>query len=345
MKTKKLLKALTVSLLGLSLLTGCAAQGSGEVEAGKNGLKKLRLAIMTGSLEQYYSLVGIEKGIFEKYGIDLEVTEYAFGINTIDAIANGNADIGDMADYAAVNRLGVTQHNTNLVMFSELTGDGERSGGLYVAPEFANDLSKLDGSKGFVTQTGTVYEYLNSQAIEYLGFDESKQNIIQTNTAQAARALAQTNSASATVANGTNGKYLEEDGWVLALTAEELKQDVGSYSFTTKQFLENNTELLANFLKAANESYNYVGANLEESGKFLENKLGVKAEDFVISYNQSGFKRGFSEKAAQHLEGIQEWAIGHGKYEERYNVRSFIDTRAAKIAFPDEVTVDLSGIN
>lgn len=74
---------------------------------------------MTGNLDHYASYVGVEQGIFEKYGINLEITEYAFGINTIDAIANGNADVGDMADYAAVNRLGTTLDQTNLVMFSE----------------------------------------------------------------------------------------------------------------------------------------------------------------------------------------------------------------------------------
>lgn len=348
MKTKNLLKALTAFLLGLSLLTGCAGKsGDSKMVSGKDGkeLKTLRLAVMTGSLEQYYSLVGIEQGIFERYGINLVTTEYAFGINTIDAIVNGNADIGDMADFAAVNRLGVTQHNTNLVAFSELTGGGAKSGGLYVAPEFKDDLSKLDGSKGFVTQVGTVNEYLNSQAIEYLGFDESKQNIINTDTAQAARALAQTNSASATIANGSNAKYLEEDGWVLAVTAQELKQDIGSYSFTTKEFLNDNTELIANFLKAVDESYKYVDANFDECGKYLENKLGIKQEDFELQWKQQGFKTGFSEEAAQHLESIQKWAVEHKKYDESYDIRKFIDVSAAKLAFPENVTVDLSSVN
>ena len=338
---RKVLIGTLTAALSLSLFTGCQKQASGESTVTSDGkeLKTVRLAVMTGSLEQYYSTVGAEKGIFEKYGIKLETTEYAFGINTIDAIVNGNADVGDMADFAAVNRLGTTLHDTNLVAFSELTGGGVQNGGLYVAPEYADDLKKLDGSKGFVTQIGTVNEYLMAEAIAYLGLDESKQNIINTDSAQSARALAQSGDASATIASGANAKYLEEDGWVLAATAEELKQDIGSYSFTTKEFLDNNTELLANFLKAADESYKYVNDNLDESGKYLEDKLGIKAEDFELQWKEQGFKTGFSEEAAEHLEEIQKWAYEHGKYSESYNVRDFIDTRAAEIAFPDKVTI------
>lgn len=344
MKIKKIVSILAASALSFSLLTACGNSGDKNTPAtvkGENGeeLQTLRLAVMTGNLDHYASYVGVEQGIFEKYGINLEITEYAFGINTIDAIVNGNADVGDMADYAAVNRLGTTLHDTNLVIFSELNGGGVRDGGLYVAPEFADDLSKLDGSKGFVTQIGTVNEYLNSEAIAYLGFDESKQNIINTDSAQSALALAQSGDASATISSGSNAKYLEDAGWVLGVTAEELQQDIGAYYFTSDSFLDKNTELLANYLKAISESYDYVDEHMDESAKFLEGKIGVKAEDFELQWKVQGFTTGFSEEAAQHLEKIQQWAFEHGKYDESYNVRDFIDTRAAEIAFPDKVSV------
>lgn len=344
MKINKIISALAASALSISLLAGCGNSGSGDtpkVVKGKDGqdLQTLRLAVMTGNLDHYASYVGVEQGIFEKYGINLEITEYAFGINTIDAIANGNADVGDMADYAAVNRLGTTLDQTNLVMFSELNGGEIGDGGLYVAPEYENDLSKLDGSKGFVTQIGTVNEYLNSQAIAYLGLDESKQNIINTDSAQSALALAKSGDASATIASGSNAKYLEEVGWKLAVTSQDLGEVTGAYYFTSDSFIDKNTDLLANYLKAIDESYEYVNSHIDESAEYLEGKIGVKADDFKLQWKVQGFSTGFSEEAAQHLESIQKWAHDHGKYDSDYNVRDFIDTRAAKIAFPDKTTV------
>ena len=155
MKINKIISALAASALSISLLAGCGNSGSGDtpkVVKGKNGqdLQTLRLAVMTGNLDHYASYVGVEQGIFEKYGINLEITEYAFGINTIDAIANGNADVGDMADYAAVNRLGTTLDQTNLVMFSELNGGEIGDGGLYVAPA-------LEGKPVALLEAGRYY--------------------------------------------------------------------------------------------------------------------------------------------------------------------------------------------
>lgn len=351
MKIKHILSTALSAVLALSLLAGCGNSASQSSQGGQSEqtektsenskpLQTLRLAVMTGNLDHYASYVGVEQGIFQKYGIDLQITEYAYGINTIDAVVNGNADVGDMADYAAVNRLGTTLHNTNLKLFSELNGGGVRDGGLYVAPKYKDNLKALDGSEGFITQIGTVNEYLLSEAISYLGLDESKQKIINTDSAQSALALAQKDgAASATIASGSNAKYFEKYGWVLAVTADELKQDIGAYYLATDKFIDSNTELLANYLTAINESYEYVNEHIDESAEFLENKIGVKAEDFKLQWKVQGFKTGFHEEAAEHLEEIQKWAYEHGKYDESYNIRDFIDTRAAKIAFPNEVTV------
>lgn len=336
---KKISKA--VSLVLAAALTSGVLTGCSNSNQENSDLETLRLAVMTGNLDHYSSYVGVEQGIFEKYGINLEITEYAYGINTIDAIVNGNADVGDMADFATVNRLGNTLHDTNLVIFSELNGGGAKDGGLYVAPKYANDLEALDGSEGFITQVGTITEYFIAQAIEYLGLDESKQNLINTDSAQSALALAQKDgSASATVAYGSNAKYFNEYGWTLAVPSEDLNLDVGAYYLTTDEILDSKTELLANYLLAINESYEYVASHLDESAAFLEAKLGVKAEDFKLNWQAQGFMNGFHEEAAEHLESIQDWAFSHGKYDESYNIRDFIDTRAVEIAFPNEVTVN-----
>ena len=88
------------------------------------------------------------------------------------------------------------------------------------------------------------------------------------------------------------------------------------------------------------EDYAKARSLMREFGiEYLEGKIGVKADDFKLQWKVQGFSTGFSEEAAQHLESIQKWAHDHGKYDSDYNVRDFIDTRAAKIAFPDKTTV------
>ena len=181
MKIHNIFKTVTAAALGLSLLTACAgnSSSSGASTADENGLRTLRVANMTGQPDQYADFIGQQQGIFEKHGINLQTTEFVAGINTVDSIVTGTADTGLLADFAAVNRFGNTLDATNLVIFSDISSGGSTSGGIYVAPEYADNLSNLADSAGWITNIGTVSEYYNWQAQNYLGLDPDTQKTVQ----------------------------------------------------------------------------------------------------------------------------------------------------------------------
>lgn len=79
---------------------------------------------------------------------------------------------------------------------------------------------------------------------------------------------------------------------------------------------------------------------LDESAEYLADKLGLKAEDFKENWKNYSFEPGFSEEATTHLEDIEKWGFEHGSFPKDYNVRDFINTDVAKIAFPDNVTIE-----
>lgn len=338
-KIKKISSIIISAALAGAIFTGC---GKDKPKVGEDGkeLQTLRVALMTGQPDQYAVYIGTEQGIFEKYGIYLETTEHVAGINTMDAVQNGTADTGLLADFAAVNRLGNTLENTNLVSFSELSVSTPSTGGLYVAPKYAADLSKLDGSEGFITNIGTVSEYYNWQAITYIGLDPEKQNTVNTDSNQTSLALAQNGDASAVVvSSGADGNYYEDVGWKLVAKSDDIGIKIGSYLFTTKEFLAENTDLLANYLKALNESIEYISENLDNVAPKIENKFGIKADDFKLRWQANTFRIGFTEEGAQQLDNLNKWALDQGKYPKAYNVRDFIDTSAAEKAVPDNVTI------
>jgi len=345
---KKILATALATVLAIGVLAGCASNsGTGsngsaaptKVSADGKELQTLRAAVMTGQPDQYIAEIGLQQGIFEKYGINLEATEYIYGIATIDAIVNGTADIGEMADYAAVNRLGNTYGVTDLVLFSELTGGSEMTGGLYVAPEYVDNLAALDGSKGFMTTTGTVVDYYIANAIAWLGFDYDKQNIVAVDSAQTALALAQSNSASAYIVGGANAKYFEEFGWQLVATYTELGLTTGSYMLANRSYVDANAELLANYLLAFEETRQYITDHLDESATYLAGKLGIVEEDFKANWLNFKIQPGFTEDAAEHLNGVREWAYNAGRFEADYDIKEFVDTKAIEIAFPERITI------
>lgn len=332
------------ALLALST-TALAACSNGAAPAGNSDVKTLRVAIMTGQPDQYADYIGTEQGIFKKYGIELQTTEFVAGINTVDSIVTGTADTGVLADFAAANRFGNTLHATNPVIFSDLSSGTSNNGGLYVAPEFENNIQGLNDSKGWITHIGTVAEYYNWQAQKYLGLDIEKQKVVQTDSNMTSLALAKNNEASAVVAVGAQGKRFEEQGWKLVGSPKDIGIDVNAYLITTKEFADANSDLLANYLKALNESVNYINAHLDESAEKIAAKFGINADDFKSNWTQLTIKFGLSEKAAAHLSDVKDWAFENGKFPEDYNIRQFYHTKAAKASFPDNVTVDLSSVN
>lgn len=340
---KKFLGTALISAVIISSFAGCAsgsASNSNQASAeGNNELRNLRVALMTGQPDQYAVFIGTEEGIFEKHNIKLETTEYAAGINTVDAIVNGTADTGLLADFAAVNRFGNTLHDTNLNLFAELSSGKANDGGVYVAPEYANDLSKLADSAGWITNIGTVSEYYNWQGQVALGLDPSTQKAVNTDSTQTALAVASKGNASAVVAHGSLAKKYEELGWVLAATSDEVGSVIGGYLVTTNEFLDGNTDLLADYLTALNESVDYINHNLDESAKKISGKFGIEAEQFKADWKNQTIVIGFSEEGAKNLDDVNSWAFGQGKYPEEYNVRDFIRTEAIEKAFPDRVTL------
>lgn len=351
---KKLIGLLLATLLVVSGVTGCSNSASNESSStsdmadtassttptgttSSNELQKLRVAVMTGTFTQYTALIGKEQGIFEKYGIDLEITEYAAGINTIDAVVSGQADVGMMADFAVVNRIGNTLDSTNLIMFSEIQG-GSVNGGLYVAPEYADNTKELDG-KGFISTVGTVSEYYNSVVFKYLGLDESKQKLLNSDGSSTSLALAQSGDAAAIFTSGANGSYFEELGWKKAISGADLGISTYSYYLTTSDYNKESTQLLANFLKATQESYDYIKSNLDDTAAYLESTLGIDAKNFINDWSVAESRIGFSEEGAKQLETIAAWAYENGKYDSEYDVRKYINTDALGIAFPDKITL------
>lgn len=335
-----LLAAISVAGCGKAEITGTQNtkdSSAQQTDSSEGKLQPLRLAVMTGMFNHYTALIGVEQGIYKKYGIDLQITEYPAGINTVDALVTGQADLGFVADFAIVNRIGNTLDSTNLVIVSEVQG-GPVNGGLYVDPQYKDNLAGLDG-KGFVSTVGTVAEYYNSKIFEYLGFDESRQQLLNSDNPQTSLALAQKGDAAAVFASGANAKLYEGIGWVNAVDASKLNINTYSFDVATEDFNKNNGALIAQYLQATQESFEYIVSHLDESAAYLEKTLGVNADVVKADWSAAKSAIGFSEDGALQLEAIEKWAFEKEKFKQDYAIRDYINTDAVKIAFPDSVTI------
>ena len=260
--------------------TGEQAEGAAEEKEASGELTTVRVAIMTNGSSHWYAVIGDKEGIFEKHGIKVEISEFAAGVNTVDAVVTGQADFGNLADYAAVNRIGNTKDSTNLVIVDRLsTSEGTANGGLYVSDDI-NSVEDLAGQP-FSTQPGTVWDYWVAKTYEYANIPEADQNIVEVDSPASAVALQTTGDVKAQWASGTNGSKLEEAGFSTILTLDDLGLYTDAYYISTSDYLEANPEVAKQWIEAQEEIAQWITANPEAAAADFEAVTGQSQEQFL----------------------------------------------------------------
>lgn len=352
MKKRKVIAVLTAAVMVIGLMAGAAGCGNGQSKnsgsaAAETGSSKdaktsdgdlttVRAAVMTNNLDQWIDLVGVEKGFFEENGIDLKLTEFAAGVNTVDAIVTGQADIGMLADYALVNRIGNTQDSSQLQIVARF-GSGTGSD-LYVNPDKVTKLEDLKG-QGVLTLPGTVWDYWNAVAFEKAGVAEKDQNIIKVESAQAALGVMTSGQAVAFWAGGLNGSKLQEAGMKELVSGKELGIRTDQYYISSADYLKQNSSTVEQYLKAVKETQEWMQNNPEEAAEILSEKQNVAKEQFLTDFENYTYTIDFTQEALDHLNDIKAWAVKSGKFDSDYDILDHADLSAVKALYPDQVTV------
>lgn len=336
---QKNIKTMMVSMvLVLSLvLTGCGQNSSDTNTASDNAgeLATIRLGVMTSNISHQYAILGQERGIYEKHGLNVELTEYAAGINTVDALVTGQLDIGFVADFAGINRIGNTSGESNLRFFAQLASSKLMQ--FYVNPDKIKELSDLKG-KNIITLLGTVWEYWDAKTLEMAGLTADDVEYKAVESAQDGLAVANSGEGDAFWASGENVTRLEKYGWKPILTQEDF--DVATYQIymSNEEYLSKNQETVQKFLEATQEIIDYLNNNLDEAADIIYKKTGMSQEVFKNSVEAYNLGLDFDQKLYDGLKEISTWTYEAGYYANQFELKNFIDTDALKAAYPDKVS-------
>lgn len=340
---KKLISWFIIAGLAAGV-TGCGNSSNSQSAAAKGennqtteeGLAEtIRLGVWTGGVDQYIAIVGQEQGIFQKHGITLEVTEFAAGINTIDAIVTGQEDVGMIADFAGVNRIGNTSEDSNIRIIGRYTTAKNYS--LYVKPEEVKELEDLAG-KGLATNPGTILDYYSALTYEKAGIKKEDQKLVNVDSGQAALGVLSNGEAVAYWTTGTTAKKLEELGMKELLTMDELGVSVDAYYVSSEEYIADHEETLENFFEAVKETEAWILENQEKTAEIVEEKSSIPAEQVLQNLEASELLLDFKQDSVEHLNEIKNWALGAGLFEQDYEIKDFVNTTALEKVFPEEVT-------
>ena len=335
-----LVAAMTPVLTGCGTTSGSEGTGSGQTTAAESDgeLTTVRFAIMTSNIDHYYAIVGQQTGIFEEHGLDVELTEFAAGVNTVDAITTGQADIGMLADYALVNRFGNTAEATDLdiiARFAYSTGDASY---LYVNPDTVSSLSDLAG-QAIITLPGTVWDYWTGLTIEAAGLTTDEVEVLEVDSAQSALAVMTSGEGVAFWASGVNGDKLEEAGMVPLMTLQDLATSTDQYFISSDSFMTENAEVATAFLEAIADIEAYIQADGSDAASIVADELGIEQDEAQSTIDAVTLTLDFTQGTLEHLEDIQEWALENGSFTEAYDTTEFLSLDVLRALYPDAVEV------
>lgn len=337
---KKVITTFVAMVLVVSMIfTGCGQKStdtnSNSSSTNTDGLTTIRLGVMTSNISHQYAIIGQEQGIYKEHGLDVEVTEYAAGINTVDALVTGQLDVGFVADFAGINRIGNTSSNSNLRFFAQIASSAMTQ--FYVNPDKIKTLSDLKG-KNVITLLGTVWEYWNAKTLEKAGLTTDDVEFKSVESAQDGLAVANSGEADAFWASGENASRLKAYGWEPILTQEDLESATYQIYMSNEEYLSQNQETVQKFLQATQEIIDYINDNTDEAADIINDKTGMDQDVFKNSLTAYNLGLDFDQKVYDELNEINNWAYDNGYYTNEFKLEEFIDTDALAAVYSDKVS-------
>jgi NitT/TauT family transport system substrate-binding protein len=322
---------LMAGILGIVLIgTGCARKKP-EPQTVKT-IDKIRLGVMTDNFNDYAGTVGNAEGIFEKYGLEVEITSFARGINTIDAVTIGQIDIGGGADFAVLNRLGGSQ-TTPLRIFSGM-GDTLNASRLYTKDPSINSPVDLAG-KSIVVQLGTVDEYYIAKTLSSVGVPQPQVKFLPIDGAMEGVVLIQNGTASAMWAGGRAAEALNgvEGVRVVARLADYVASTV-NVAIATDQYLMENQRAVQKYLQATEEIFQFFKSNPERTAEIIHKANAVPTEQVLTNLKTWNNYVEFDQRFYDTLQSMYDWAAGREIIKYPYDLHIYVNVDALKAAFP-----------
>lgn len=328
--------------MGCGSNTPPAAENTTEAE--NAGLKenpseepvKVRMAIDTAAGGSFQIRVAKNKGYFEKYGIDAELSNFAYGIDTVNALLVNQSDTALAADYALVNSLG----KGDMVVVSSLTRTNEKSAEktlLFVQNEI-NSSEDLVGKKLGV-QKGTVYEYVWAKYLEKNNIDIEDITYVPFSTPDEAIVSLQNGDMDAVWIGGAlTSKFKELEGVKSLGNVLDAGVNISAYLLIDKSFAQQNPETVASVIKAINDGIDYIPGHEEETAKIAFQELKLPEESVLDDLKYTNYDLGFSQEDYDHLQDIKTWSEEHGILTDSYELKDKIYTRPLENSFPDRLT-------
>lgn len=250
---KKVIIAITLLIISLFVMTGCHKKD-----------EKITIAEVTHSVFYAPQYIALSEGIFQKYGLDVEIILTSGADKVMASLLSGDAEIGLMGPEASIY-VYLEGRSDYAITFAQLT---QKDGAFIVGREKIDDFtletlkghSILGGRKGGMPEM--TLEYILKEHGLKPEQDNSEAEInVRTDVAFAAMAgaFAQGEGDFTTLFEPTASELEKEGkGFVLSSVGEWTENVAYTCYSTLGSYINQNEEVIVNFTKAIKEAQEWV---------------------------------------------------------------------------------------
>ncbi len=314
-----------------------SAEAEDNTEAKENSangeLTKITVGVDAGILA-YLPVVAQEKGFFAEQGIDAEFVNFAYGIDTLNAVVLGEVQIGAAYDYAAATRL--AQKSNLRLGASAITNQDDAWWFETTVPD-ATSIADVKGKKvGYMD--GTVWEYLWAKEFESAGLSKDDFEMIPFSAnSEIITAYASGNVDVAAGQNEVLAQLEAIDGRTVLNTTGDIGATSQAYILADETFIKENSDVFAGYLTALQEAIDYIQTDKEDAAKIIAEYLTLEPKDVESAIDTFKLDIKLTQEDYDHLQNIVDWASDNGVIEP-ISVADYLDEEPIKQAFPDKVT-------
>jgi NitT/TauT family transport system substrate-binding protein len=266
------MRAITGGIVALALLlAGCGGGGESAAPAGEGGTTKLTVQ-ETAGVPSAFVAFGIEKGMFSKQKLQVELEPTQGGAATIPALVSGDIQVGGSN---VVSLLLATSKDLPIRAIAGGTNaqpEGEKDFGALLAAKGKgiSGPEDLEGKTIAVNTLNNIAEVVVKAALEKKGVDPEALKLSEVPFPEMGPALAKGSVDAAFSIEPFVTQSVQEGDEVLGYSYvdTEPEMQVGAYA-VTNQFAESDPDAVKAFQAAITETASYVSAHEDEFRTFL----------------------------------------------------------------------------
>lgn len=203
-----------------------------------------------------------QKGIFEKYGLDVELVYIAGGSALTQALVGGNFDIAQNG-YAPGTQ--AITSGADLVFVGGITN--KLAFQFIVKPEITN-AEQLKGKKIAISRFGSLTDVASRKVLDSLGIKHDEVIILQTGGTAERGAALMNGQVDATLEQHPQTDTLTAEGFKVLVELKDVAADYPNSAYVvTRDFLEKHPDQIKNYLMAMTEGIYEYKKNRDEAIK------------------------------------------------------------------------------